>query len=390
MFSSEFHAEILRRCQKVQAGLQAVGADAALIHTNANLYYTSGRVFNGYTYIPAVGEPHYFVRRPVGLKGDSVHYIHKPEQIPALLNEVGVPQPRRIALEWDGSHGDYVRLAAVFPEAEVVNASAVMRGARAVKTEYELAQLRESAVKHAEVYHRIESIYRDGMTDIELQIEIERLLRLHGNLGLFRINGQSMEIFMGNVLCGDNADTPTPYDFAMGGAGMSCSIPVGANGTLMRPGMAVMVDMCGNFTGYMTDMTRVYSIGELPQKALDAHRCSIEIHRQLSQMGKPGVAASDLYHKAVEIAHEAGLDDYFMGHTQKAGFVGHGVGIEVNEAPVLAPRSKEVLAENQVIAIEPKFVIPHVGAVGIEDTYVVTPDGLQAITQAPVDIFRLF
>ena len=79
-----------------------------------------------------------------------------------------------------------------------------------------------------------------------------------------------------------------------------------------------------------------------------------------------------------------------MGHTQKAGFIGHGVGIEVNEAPVLAPRSKDVLVENQVIALEPKFVIPHVGAVGIEDTYVVTPDGLQAITSAPVDIAQLF
>ena len=75
--------------------------------------------------------------------------------------------------------------------------------------------LHEAAVKHAEVYHRIESVYHNGMTDIELQIEIERLLRLHGNLGLFRINGQSMEIFMGNVICGDNADTPTPYDIAM-------------------------------------------------------------------------------------------------------------------------------------------------------------------------------
>lgn len=120
-------------------------------------------------------------------------------------------------------------------------------------------------MKHAEVYHRIESVYHNGMTDIELQIEIERLLRLHGNLGLFRINGQSMEIFMGNVICGDNADTPTPYDFAMGGAGLSCSIPVGCNGSLIRPGMAVMIDMCGNFTGYMTDMTRVYSVGELPR-----------------------------------------------------------------------------------------------------------------------------
>lgn len=390
MFSSDFQTEILRRSAKIQAGMRAVGADAALIHTNANLYYTSGRVFSGYTYLPVEGEPHYFVRRPVGLKGDTVHYIHKPEQIPALLAESGLPQPHCVALEWDAAHSDYMRLAALFPEAKVVNASAVMRGARAVKTEYELAQLRESAVKHAEVYHRIESVYRDGMTDIELQVEIERLLRLHGNLGLFRINGSSMEIFMGNVLCGDNADTPTPYDFAMGGAGMDCSIPVGANGTLMRPGMAVMVDMCGNFTGYMTDMTRVYSIGDLPEKALDAHRCSIEIHRELSRMGKPGVAAADLYHRAVEMAREAGFDDYFMGHTQKAGFIGHGVGIEVNEAPVLAPRSKDVLVENQVIALEPKFVIPHVGAVGIEDTYVVTPDGLQAITTAPVDIARLF
>ena len=66
------------------------------------------------------------------------------------------------------------------------------------------------------------------------------------------------------------------------------------------------------------------------------------------------------------------------------------MGTEVNEAPGLSPRTKEVLGENQVIALEPKFVIPHVGAVGIEDTYVVTPDGLQAITSAPVDIARLF
>ena len=136
MFSSDFQAEILRRSAKIQAGMRVVGADAALIHTNANLYYTSGRVFSGYTYIPVEGEPHYFVRRPVGLKGETVHYIRKPEQIPALLTELGLPQPRCVALEWDATHGDYMRLAALFPEAKVVNASAVMRGARAVKTEY--------------------------------------------------------------------------------------------------------------------------------------------------------------------------------------------------------------------------------------------------------------
>ena len=389
MYSSSFRPEALLRCEKIQSALRTSHADAILLNTNANLYYASGRVFSGYVYVPAEGEPHYFVRRPVGLKGDTVHYIHKPEQIPALLAEAGLPIPRCVALEWDASHGDFTRLAAVFPDVEVVNGSAVMRTVRSVKTNYELALMQESAVKHAEVYRRIESVFREGMTDIELQIEIERLLRLHGNLGLFRINGQSMEIFMGNVICGDNADSPTPYDFAMGGAGLSCSIPVGANGSLIRPGMTVMVDMCGNFTGYMTDMTRVYSVGELSAEAARAHACSIEIHRAVARMGRPGVAAADLYRLAVQIAQDAGLDDYFMGHTQKAGFVGHGVGIEVNEAPVLAPRSKELLVENQVIALEPKFVIPHVGAVGIEDTYVVTPEGMKAITSAPIEILPL-
>ena len=78
-----------------------------------------------------------------------------------------------------------------------------------------------------------------------------------------------------------------------------------------------------------------------------------------------------------------------MGHRQHAGFVGHGVGIEVNELPVIAPRSKDILEENNVIALEPKFVIPQVGAVGIENTYVVTNEGMKSITNAPEEILSL-
>ena len=83
------------------------------------------------------------------------------------------------------------------------------------------------------------------------------------------------------------------------------------------------------------------------------------------------------------------MSDYFMGHKQKAGFVGHGIGIEINEGPVLAPRSKDVLEAGNVIAIEPKFVIPGVGAVGIENSYVVSEDGLVRLTHAPEEIICL-
>jgi Xaa-Pro aminopeptidase len=109
----------------------------------------------------------------------------------------------------------------------------------------------------------------------------------------------------------------------------------------------------------------------------------------LAEIGTPGTEAKVLYNEAVRIATEAGLDEFFMGHNHHASFIGHGVGIQINEWPVLAPRSKHVLAEGNVIAIEPKFVIPGVGAVGIENTYVCTAKGLRCLTPAPENIIPL-
>ena len=156
---------------------------------------------------------------------------------------------------------------------------------------------------------------------------------------------------MGSVLAGDNADAPSPYDFAMGGAGQDVSLPVGSNGTVLTGGMSLMVDMGGNFTGYMTDMTRTFAIGQVQELARKAHETSIAIHQAIAAKARPGVAAKELYEMAVEMAQQAGLSDYFMGHRQKAGFIGHGVGIEINEPPLLSPRSRVILAEGMVIAL---------------------------------------
>ena len=382
--------EISRRIAAVRSLMMEQSVDALLLTGNANIYYTLGRVISGWTYIPLEGDPIYFVRRPENIKGDNVCHIHKPELIPAELSRRGYPLPYRLGLELGGAtYLAIERLKAVFPKSDISDASSIMRSARAVKTDFELQMLRRSGIKHTMVYSRIPHLYRTGMTDIELQIEIERVSRLEGCLGQFRIAGDSMELFMANVLAGDNADNPTPYDFAMGGAGLDPSIPVGADGSIIKPGDAVMVDANGNFTGYMTDMTRVFSCGELKEEAMRAHRCSIDICRALEKEGVPGAKASELYETAMHIVTEAGLERYFMGYTQKAGFIGHGVGIEINELPVIAPRSRDVLKEHNVIALEPKFVVPGVGAVGIENTYIVTADGLQRITDAPEDIINL-
>ena len=375
------------RFDKVRHLMKADGVDALLISDNANLYYLTGRVFAGYVYLPADGMPIYFVRRPVKMEGDGVVEIRKPEH---MAETIGLNLPEKLGLELDVTAWSTVkRLSNVFPASEIANASTIMRKARAVKTDVEIDKIRISGVKQTRVYSLIPSLYNEGMTDIELQVEIERASRMEGCLGQFRVSGDSMELYMANLLVGDNADIPTPYDFAMGGEGMDPSLPVGCNGSLIRPGNTVMADVNGNYTGYMTDMTRTFRLGAISDLAVKAHKCSIDICHRLAKEGKPGTEAKRLYEIAQEMVNEAGLHEYFMGHKQKAGFIGHGVGIEINELPVIAPRSHDILQENNVIALEPKFVIPHVGAVGIENTYRVTASGLESLTLAPEEIIDL-
>lgn len=391
MISSPALAKELKlRWDKIQQNMSDVHADGLLICDNVNLYYVSGRIFRGYCYIPVKGEPIFFVRRPLGLNGTQVVYIRKPEEIGEYLQKNGIAFPDKLLLESDSiSYSDYKRYETIFIPKEVLNGTALLRRCRSIKTPYEIDLIRRSGELHAKAYETIPSLYRKGMTDLEFSIELEHECRKLGSLGIFRIFGQSMEIFMGSVLAGDNADTPSPYDFAMGGAGLDVSLPVGCNGTVLTEGMSLMVDMGGNFTGYMTDMTRTYAIGSVQELALKAHETSIAIHQAIAAKSRPGVAAKDLYELAAEMANDARLSDYFMGHRQKAGFIGHGVGIEINEAPVLAPRSRDILAEGMVFALEPKFVIPGTGALGIENTYAVTADGVEKLTVCKEELISL-
>jgi len=378
--------EVDLRLQHIHSAMRDCGIDAVLICDNANIYYLTGRVFCGFIFIPIFGDPVYAVRRPCHLKGKGMAPVRKVEDMPQLTGfDSGVLGLESSLLSYNAicrihkAFGDMVSYADI---------TAMMGDVRSVKTDFEIERLRVSGIKQTNLYQRIPHLYQPGMRDIDLQIEIEHAARREGCLGQFRIRGNDMELFMGNVLVGDNADTPSPYDFAMGGAGMDPSLPVGANGTLIRKGQSVMVDMNGNFTGYMTDMTRCFAINhELSDNAIEAHRLSIDICNALAEMGQAGTEAKSMYEKALDMACTAGFEKEFMGHRQHAGFVGHGVGIEINELPVLAPRSKSILKSGNVIAIEPKFVIPGVGAVGIENTYVVRENKpLELLTNAPQQI----
>lgn len=372
--------ETTRHIRKIQSEME--DGSVLLVSSNVNIYYSTGRIFRGYVWLPKEGEPLYFVVKPQVFNHDErMVYIRKPEQIPDLLREREIEVPEKVGLETDVlTYNEAVRLIKLFPDSRILNGTTSLRNARMVKTPYEISQMRADGIKQSAVYSTISSLYTPGMTDIQLQIAIEGQLRKAGCLGFARVAGSLMEINMGSVLAGANADNPSPYEFAMGGAGADTSLPGGADGTLIRAGETVMIDMNGAFNAYQTDMTRIWTLGDLPRIAYDAHQCSIDILRELEKLAVPGVEVCELYFKAVEMAEKAGFADFFMGHNQKSGFIGHGVGIELNEQPPVAPRCKTVLKEGMTLALEPKFVIPAVGAVGVENTYAVRDTGLENLT----------
>lgn len=391
LIPSELRDDLSLRIDSIKQHMGRHNMDALIVATTSNLFYTTGRVFKGYVYIHKDEKPIWFLIKPdIFESEEDIVKIRKPENIPSSLKELGRSLPKIVGYEFDDlSYSDIERLKALFPDAEAKNGSATLRGARMVKTPLELIKMREDGVHQSEAYRRITRCYKENMTDLEFQIEIEKILRLEGCLGYVRTSGNLMDINLGSVIAGDNADNPSPFDYTMGGSGIDPSLPEGANGTTLKRGQTVMVDMNGSFNGYQTDMTRVWAVGEIPEFARKAHQCSIDILRACEKMGVPGTPVADLYRKAMEIVEGEKLKEYFMGHRQQASFIGHGVGIELNEMPVVTARSKDYLEENMTIALEPKFVIPEVGAVGVENTYVVTPEGLKSITIFPEEIQEL-
>lgn len=383
--------ELKLRRDKIRSLMAQHEIDAALITCNVNLIYTYGRVVSGYLYLPLHAPARLFIKRPNNMVGEYVHPIRKPEQLPELLMECGLSIPSKLMLEGDElTFTEYNRLAVCFPQTEVVPCgTSLMRKARSIKTDMEIEMFRRSGIAHAKAYEQIPSVYQSGMTDRQLSVEIERLMRLEGSLGIFRTFGQSMEIFMGSLLAGDNAMNPSPYDFALGGRGLDPSIPIGVDGSLLQPGQSFMVDMGGNFYGYMGDMSRVFSIGRLPEKAYAAHQTCLEIQEAVAEKAKPGVVCEDLYNIAINMVTKAGFADNFMGTTQKAKFIGHGIGLEINEMPVLAPRMKQELEPGMVFALEPKIVLPGIGPVGIENSWAVTEEGVEKLTLCKEEIVEV-
>jgi len=376
-----------RRKEALQIQMHALGADAFLVTSPVHLFYMTGRIFDGFYYVPAQGDAVELIRRPLTPAQAGAIRLKSPAQLPDLLHGAGLPPPKHLALEdRELPYAEYTYLSGLFPGASILGGSALLYRIRMIKSPYEISLLREGAKVHDETHRRIPSLYREGMTDWAFSVEIEHQIRRMGHLGIMRCAGIRLETCSAIVLSGDSAGSPSPYDYSLPGGGRHPSAPMGPDNHVMRPGDTVNVDFCGNINGYLTDITRTYAVGYVKPEAAAAHAFSLSVMRAIEHTARPGVLCSDLYHLAWDMAESAGYADCFMGTVQQAKFIGHGIGLQVNELPVLTKSDATPLQSGMIIAIEPKLICPGVGPVGAENTYLVTEGGTERLTLCNEDI----
>jgi Xaa-Pro aminopeptidase len=385
------NTEAQQRIANMQVMLKDKGIDGALFIFPIDVYYFSGTRQNSTLWIPAEGEPLLLVRKSLARAREEsaladIRPFPSSKEFPALFDE----RIQKIGFTFDVAPVQQLNYySKLLAGREFVDISPLNRELRSVKSAYELEQLRFCGDKVCSVFSQVPQFLKAGMREIDLAAEFEYRLRKAGNEGYIRMRAYNQELFMGLAV---SAGGPSYgfFDGAVTGRGLSNASPHGASIEVIREHEPVLVDYTGVFNGYITDMTRIFVIGSLDPELHRAFIVALEIQDALQQALKPGAICEELFLMAATMAEQAGLGKNFMGMPgEQARFVGHGVGLELDEFPVIAQGFKVPLQVGQTIAIEPKFVIPGKGVIGIENTFAVTATGGEKITNMPDDIVFL-
>ena len=382
-------SELTGRMKRFRARMDAAnpGWELAAFFGRVNLYYFTGTMQDGVLLVPRDNEAVFFVRRSFERAGDESLF----PDIRPMKNFRDAVSAAPTTVVWQAIHleTELVPLALAqrfrkyFPCKEVASLDAQIARVRAVKSGYELAIMEECGVFHRRVMEEdVPTMLREGMNEAEFACELYSRLVREGHQGTVRFGMFNADIAVAQLGFGENSLYPTSFDGPGGCVGIGPAAPVlGSRDRRLQKGDLVFVDVGCALNGYHTDKTMTYMFGRpLPDEVIAIHRRCVELERQLASQLKPGAIPSEIHYSVMARLDPDFLNNFMGFGSRRANFLGHGVGLQIDEPPVLAQGFDEPLVEGMVLAIEPKKGVPGVGMVGSENTYVVTPQGGRSIT----------
>lgn len=389
--------ELQERVSNFQDRLQINGIEGALLVQRADTLYYSGSAQNIHVYIPKEGRPIVLAFRDfIRAQSESsweVIPLQGMSKIPQYIREAGLPLPKILGLELDVLPvNQFERYRKLFSEVTLVDVSTEVRLQRAVKSKWELARLEESAQIHPKILEFAKEVLHPGMTEVELEGLLAGKARALGHGGHVRMRGFNSEFHVGAITSGARAAANSFFDGPVTGQGVSIAHPSGASMAQIRSGEPIVVDMVTVVDGYQIDQTRIFTLGPLSEELIQAYEVAREVEEKIRCSLVPGRVSGEVYEEILTWVREnTAYEENFMGYGKsRVRFVGHGVGLDLDELPTISKGSKEVLKRGMVVAIEPKFVFPGVGVVGIEDTVVVEAEmGARYISKGPRELIIL-
>jgi Xaa-Pro dipeptidase len=387
--------EIESRLDRVKTRMEKQGIEALLVVQKMDFYYLSGTTQDGLLFLPVEGNPLLMIKRELErAKVDSplrdVVALKSLRDIPSLIQTYWHRRPHELGLEFDVLPvSDYLRLQKLFPGIRFVDISSILRETRKIKSPFEIDLMRAAGKIGKRVYQEARKILRKGMTEIEFGGLLEAVAKRHGHEGLLRVRSLNYEAYTWHVLSGPTGGIVSQSDSPMGGLGLSPAFPVGASLRVMRAHEPILVDFGTCTHGYQADETRMFSVGKLKQKFIDAYKACLEIHDAVLEETRPGADCQGIFMKTLQLADKLGYKDSYLGPPGlQTRFIAHGIGLELNELPFIARGQSYALEKGMTFALEPKIVFPGEGSVGVENTVAVTEKGYEILTPTSTNIFQ--
>jgi len=386
--------ELERRHRSVRRHLQTVapGAGGILVFSRLNIYYLTGTFGQGVLWLPMDGEPVLLVRKGVnrarleaGIK--HIYPFKSYSELSGLCADAGSPFTPTIAavmagLTWQLGN----MLAAKLKDYTILPGDHAVALAKMVKSGFELDILRRCGAKHHRcLYDILPTKVKPGMTEREISHRAWEVFFSEGHMGILRMQAHGEECFLGHVAAGDSGNYPSGFNGPLGLRGEHpASALMGNEHKKWEPGEPLMLDIGFQLEGYHTDKTQAYFAGPESAKSDDirrAHDFCIEMQEWMCATAKPGVTPQELYAYCIEQAERRGFAEGFMGLDEnQIPFVGHGIGLTIDEFPPVAKGFDLPLEKGMVLALEPKQGIRDVAMVGVENTFEITEDGCRCIT----------
>ena len=386
--------EISRRWSHLQQALQEKEIDGALIVQRVDLLYFSGTAQDGALYVPSEGEPVLFIKRyfPRARKEsplDQIVPITTFRDLPGCLMDHYGAIPGTLGLEFDVMPvAEFQFFRKCFPSQKLVDASASILDTRKIKSPWDIRQMERSAEMSSLTFDYMRRILTPGLSEMTFAAQFETFARKHGHAGQLRIRNYRTEGYSFHVLSGRSGGMTGVLDSPASGEGSSYAFPCGAGKKKIRAKEPIMVDFASVLNGLHMDETRMFAIGQMPDKALRASQAAIAIHQELLDTIKPGIRVHDLFTRTLDIAGSLGFKNNYLGIPgHQVSFVGHGIGYELIEPPIVARAKEDMLQAGMTLALEPKFVFADNFSAGIESVFLVTDTGARLITKTPPEIF---